>query len=46
MVNEAASENSAEDREAIRLAKARLVSVCRLTGLAAEQTLARAATEQ
>jgi hypothetical protein len=28
MVNEAASENSAEDREAIRLAKARLVSVC------------------
>jgi len=46
MANEATGENSAEDREAIRLAKARLARVCRLTGLAAEQTLARAATEQ
>jgi len=46
MANEATGENSAEDREAIRLAKARLVRVCRLTGLAAEQALARAATEQ
>jgi hypothetical protein len=46
MMKEPPGENSAEDREAIRLAKARLDRVCRLTGLAAEQTLARAATEQ
>jgi hypothetical protein len=46
MVNEASGDNSAEDREAIRLAKARLVRVCRLTGLAAEQALTRAAAEQ
>jgi len=46
MTNEASGKNSAEDREAIRLAKARLARVCRLTGLAAEQTLTRAAAEQ
>jgi len=46
MVNEATGEKSADDQEAIRLAKARLVRVCRLTGLAAEQALTRAATEQ
>jgi len=46
MVNEATGENSADDREAIRLAKARLVRVCRLTGLVAEQTLTRAAAEK
>jgi len=46
MVNEAPGENSAEDQEAIRLAKARLVRVCRLTGLAAEQALTRAVVEQ
>jgi hypothetical protein len=42
----AAGENFADDREAIRLAKARLVRVCRLSGLAAEQALTRAAAEQ
>jgi len=45
-MTQAAGENSAEDREAIHLAKARLVRVCRLDGLAAEQALTRAATEQ
>jgi hypothetical protein len=46
MANEATGEKSAEDREAIRLAKARLARVCRLTGLAAEQTLTLAAADQ
>jgi hypothetical protein len=45
MATEAAGESS-EDREAIRLAKARLIRVCRLTGAAAEEALARAATQQ
>jgi len=39
MVNEAIGANSAEDQEAIRLAKARLVRVCRLTGLAESRRL-------
>jgi hypothetical protein len=46
MMSDTPVENSAEDREAIRLAKARLARVCRLTGLAAEQTLTRAAADQ
>jgi len=37
---------SPEDLEAIRLAKTRLMRVCRLDGPAAEQALARAAQEQ
>jgi hypothetical protein len=41
-----AGENSAEDAEVIRLAKARLIRVCRLAGAAAEQALKQAATEQ
>lgn len=46
MVGEPSSEHAAEDAEVIRLAKARLVRVCRLGGPAAEQALARAAREQ
>jgi hypothetical protein len=45
MANEAAGD-SADDREAIRLAKARLVRVCRLPGAAAEEAMTRAATQQ
>jgi len=46
MMNEATGGNSAEDQEAIRLAKARLVRICRMNGQAAEQALERAAAEQ
>jgi hypothetical protein len=46
MTTEAAGGNSAEDREVIRLAKARLVRVCRLDASTAEQALSRAAAEQ
>lgn len=37
---------SAEDREAIRLAKARLVRICRCDGAAAERALQQGAAEQ
>jgi hypothetical protein len=37
---------SAEDAEVIRLAKTRLVKVCRLNAAGAEQALARGAAEQ
>ena len=46
MVNEAAGDNSAEDREVIRLAKARLGRLCRMPGPKAEQALNQAAVEQ
>jgi len=46
MTNEVTGGNAVEDREAICLARARLARVCRLTGLAAEQTLIRAVTGQ
>jgi len=45
MANEAAGDNS-EDREAIRLARARLIRVCRLAGAAADEVLTRAANQQ
>lgn len=41
-----AGDNAAEDAEVIRLAKARLIRICRLNGAAAEQALARGAAEQ
>jgi hypothetical protein len=46
MINEATWRNSAEDQEAIRLAKARLVRVCRMDAPTAERALACAAAEQ
>lgn len=46
MATEAAGDNSAEDREAIRLARARLIRVCRMNGAAADEALARAASQQ
>jgi hypothetical protein len=46
MTNEAGGGQSAEDREVIRLAKARLIRICRLDGATAERSLARAAQEQ
>ena len=46
MVMEPEHENAAEDQEVIRLARARLIRVCRLAGPAAEQALAQAAAEQ
>jgi hypothetical protein len=46
MTTGAPGDNRAEDLEAIRLAKARLVRICRMNGQAAEQALARAATDQ
>jgi hypothetical protein len=45
MANEPAGDNS-EDREAIRLARARLIRVCRLAGAAADEALTRAANQQ
>jgi|SRR6516164_2588395 hypothetical protein len=45
-MTDAAGENSAEDREVIRLAKARLARICRLAGPKADQALAQAVAEQ
>ena len=46
MVFEPSSKHATEDAEVIHLAKARLARVCRLSGLAPEQAMARAASEQ